>query len=322
MYTLKYIVSKTFKTLKSFAFCFIFLASNVLLAKDLIFIETELKSQILNIQDEKLKLDSLNYVLMKQTELIDWQKNKKNPDSKKLEEIFIESLKTSEKIISQKEKVDFQRMKIDSLKLILVDEYTLKLDSLKKLSQSDSIKNEILKLSEKYLLVSSKEHSLSFEIEKIASLTPSENQLENEILLNFLANALKEVNEKIESVSKTKKELEEISFLESATNEFLEEIDEQERLGIFSSQTAFENSFDQASLENLGTDKSSLSPIPESSIFNLQIFAYYSLLNQLEIDNSLGTTITTENYIEILEKAEKKLTEYQKIISAKRTLFK
>ncbi|KAA3606984.1 MAG: hypothetical protein DWQ06_00245 [Calditrichaeota bacterium] len=288
----------------------------------MISIETELNSHILDLQNEKLKLDSLNFVLIKQTKQIDSEKTQSNPSQNKLKKLFSKSLETSENIIFQQEKVDLQRVKIDSLKLILVQEYATSLDSLKKLPKSNFNENEIIKISEKYLLVSSKEHSLSFEIEKITNLLPSENELENAIFLNYLENSLKEVNEKIESITKTKDELEEITFLESATNEFLEEIDEQERLGVFSSQSAFENSFDQTSLENLGIDKSSLSSPPENSIFNLQIYSFHSLLNQLQIESSLGETITSENYVKILKRAKNKLIDYKEIILEKRTLFK
>ncbi len=56
--------------------------------------------------------------------------------------------------------------------------------------------------------------------------------------------------------------------------------------------------------------------------FNLQIYSFHSLLNQLQIESSLGETITSENYVEILKRAKNKLIDYKEIILKKRTLFK
>jgi hypothetical protein len=192
------------------------------------------------------------------------------------------------------------------------------------------LESQILKLSEKRLLVSPTVKRLSFDPQRILQIQPNQysDSLESAIYSDYLNKAVKEINTHLNEVKNTRREFDEIITLQEKTSSFLEDVAEDQNEGIFlaaenQAQTANEATF---SGSPFGGDLST----SKSGIIYSQFQSYLAILQQLNRNNriqqqyswhspvdSSSVTLTMKEYLQLLNDVEKELRSYKKIVQNK-----
>ena len=239
----------------------------------------------------------------------------------------------SNKIDEQQNKVNGISADIEKTKSGLDKKYTTVIDSLTELENSgkykgdaDELKSRILRLTEKKILTAPKVYSLSFSPEKILSLNPSKTKdpEEKKIYTEYMNDALTEVNSKLKQVKNLNEEIGGIISLQKKTRKFLEEVE----FGSNIDRTALTLRSSGNSKTTSTTRENGFYIGEESSDFSPQIQTYIYILKQLDVPSSIKTTgkfsfdnskknITLQEYSELLTEVEKRLTEYEEVLSNK-----
>lgn len=299
-------------------------------------LETKLHELNNQYSRESGALDSLKRVFDIRAKQIDSEKKKTNYDESGIRKLMSGSITISNKIDEQQKKINFISKEIEKTKHLLDNKYSVVIDSLSELERSgkyegnkSELNSRILRLTEKKILMAPKVYSLSFDPEKILSLNPAvaKTAEEKTIYNEYLNNALAEVNSKLKQVKNLNEEVSGIVSLQKKTKKFLEEVEfgsNIDRTAITlrsqgnprgaSPQSGFYDGGDKVSVE-----ENSLSP---------QIQTYIFILKQLDVASTFKTVdkfstesgksnISLEEYAELLDEVEKRLTEYQSILSNK-----
>ena len=296
-------------------------------------LETKLQSLKERYTRESAILDSLKSVLDSRAKLIDAEKKKTDYDEGNVKKLMSVSITLSNKIDEQQNKVNGISADIEKTKSGLDKKYTTVIDSLTELENSgkykgdaDELKSRILRLTEKKILTAPKVYSLSFSPEKILSLNPSKTKdpEEKKIYTEYMNDALTEVNSKLKQVKNLNEEIGGIISLQKKTRKFLEEVE----FGSNIDRTALTLRSSGNSKTTSTTRENGFYIGEESSDFSPQIQTYIYILKQLDVPSSIKTTgkfsfdnskknITLQEYSELLTEVEKRLTEYEEVLSNK-----
>ncbi len=297
--------------------------------------DLEKKYDQLNLQFEKENkiLDSLKNIYTYRTSLIDIEKEKKNADNERIVEMMAGSVEISNKIESQNKKLSRIENDIENVKDKLHRIYIAKIDSLQNIKEAgkgedDKIDSEILKLTEKNILVAPKILSLSFNPEKILEidLQKTKDKKEKVIYKEYLNNALNEVNGLIESVNSQFTEVNQIVALQTKTKKFLEEAELESNLLIqrqnnVSTQT-------QAPISLREVDNSGLTGTSADFVSNIR--TYQIILRQLDIQQlsktdlnlkfsseELNRNLDVKEYQRLLKEVKERLQEFKLVLANK-----
>lgn len=285
----------------------------------------------------KGELDSLTVIYDDQTGIIDKEKKRTKPDKDKIAKLMSQALTVSDQLDSKREQLSNLDANINVIKKQLDRRYSHQIDSLQTLINSkkftgnkENSESQILKLSEKRLLVSPTVKRLSFDPQRILQIQPNQykDSLESAIYSDYLNKALKEINTHLNEVKNTRREFDEIITLQEKTSSFLEDVAEDQTEGIFlaaenQAQTPNEATF---SGSPFGGDLST----SKSGIIYSQFQSYLAILQQLNRNNriqqqyswhspvdSSSVTLTMKEYLQLLNDVEKELRSYKKIVQNK-----
>ena len=291
---------------------------------------------------EKLLLDSLQNRFNSRLTEINSEKNKANPDKDKITSLMGNSVNLSNSVDEHRKNINKMENSILSIKTELNEKYSAIIDSLKnvqskKKEDKDEIENLILFYSAKRLEVIPGTNLLSFNPDKILELdlNKPKSSLDKKIYLEYLNNALDEVNVILASVSKESKEINQIIELERKANKFVQETELES--GLASSKIS------QIREQNSGTNTDVQNSDPETYVgigsvqdktrannLNSNAQVYEHLLNQLNTIKSFSTrqpldeTLVSLNkdidlysYGKILKDVKNRLTEYKKLLEQK-----
>ncbi len=307
-----------------------FSALNFSYAQSIDNLENELSALKKSYKNETALLDSLKHILAKKAKEIDNAKKIDNADENNIKKLMASSVVIADRIYEQQEKVNSIGKEIEILKKQLDKKYTKEIDSLTAAENSDNylgnkddLRDRILLLTEKRVMVAPKIYSLSFNPQKILeiNLSDAETLEERNIYDEYLREALAEVDDQLERVKKLNEEAAQIVTLQEKTKKFLED-------------TEFDSDFRRSSAS---VDKTSLDAHARetSELFSRddlvpQIQSFNLLLRQLNLEqssdiksaksftlDSLRTDLSLEDYHNLLQEVEKGLLDYKLILMNK-----
>lgn len=177
-------------------------------------------------------LDSLNASLEQQAGQIDAEKRRESPDREKLRRQMAAGLALSKQIEERQKRLQTLQKNRTQTQYRLAQRYAAMLDSLQALQAGAATANpeldqQIVRCTEQYLLYSPVFRALSFDPQKIREINPAESSdsLERALSLNYLRNALAEMESHLQEIRKNREEVENTLRLEHKTRQFLEEVD-------------------------------------------------------------------------------------------------
>lgn len=328
-----------FSCLHYFVFLFfcILILSPQLIAQSISYLENKLKELNQQYSRESAALDSLKLVLDNRAKQIDDEKKKSDYDESSVKKLMSASITLSNKIDEQQKKVNATENEIEKAKYKLDKKYTAVIDSLSELEKSgkyegseDELKARILRLTEKKILTAPKVYSLSFNPEKILSLDPASTKTpeEKKIYLEYLNEALGEVNARLKQVKNLHEEIGGIITLQKKTKRFLEEVE----FGSNIDKTAisFRNRATATASSPLSGAYEGKTSVDGAGGIVPQIQTYIYILKQLDFDvpKDIKTTgefafddtkknISFQEYLKLLGEVEKRLTDYQIVLTNK-----
>jgi hypothetical protein len=275
-------------------------------------------------------LDSLKSILDNRAKQIDAEKKKADYDESSIKKLMAASITISNRIDEQQKKVNNIENNLERLKRELDNKYTAVIDSLKELEKSgkyegdkSELSERILRLTEKKILTAPKVYSLTFSPEKILTLNPAAAKTEQEKIIynEYLDEALAEVNSKLKQVKSLSDEVSGIISLQKKTRKFLEEVEfgsEVNRSSLVLRGQGNDKTNRSSSNEYFGIDE-------QTSIQQVQ--TYFYILKQLDFKsaskvkstelNAFDSTkknMSLQDYSELLDEVEKRLTEYRTVL--------
>jgi hypothetical protein len=288
-----------------------------------------------NLKKEKIVLDSLKLVLNAKGNEIDIEKNKKNADKDKIVELMSALITVSNKYDAQQKKVVQLQTKFESSKIELDKEYSAIIDSLKTLQSSgefrgdmNKLNSDILYYTETKLAIGPKISLLSFDPSKLLKIDPnkSRDSLEKAIYMEYLQDALSEVDYHLKNINEQHSEINQMLALEKKTEKFLKETEFQKGIRTQSSNRSGTNS------ESL-TDEATFGGVNnrDNAVKITEQFRVYTLLlNQLNVSiaedlsatdklewGSEGERLSLKEYRNLLEELRKKLQDYKLVLGNK-----
>jgi hypothetical protein len=304
------------------------------------FLQLELNYQNLaqTLQKEQTKLDSLNSVYKKMVSTIDKEKQKVAADKNTITTMLAEAVVVSNDLKTQQNKVDIIENELESVKKTLNTTYAAKIDSIELLEKSNSYTGDLVNLRslkmqyiEKRLLVSPKIYSLSFDPQKLIQYNPagSYDSLEQKIYLEYLTNALKEINNQSQQLAILKNEIEEVIYLQNETADFIDDVNSEMMFNpaLQSTQTTEKSAavFSGGYSNRLDEDV--------SNIYS-QANSYLNIFNQLKTitamdEESLWQTptdtipanFTFQQYLNLLQDVDKMLQDYRVLLVHKLKVY-
>ncbi len=318
-------------------FLFFFLsANNNGYAQSVAMLELQIKDLNNQLMSEYHKYDSLKSIYNQHIRDIDQQK-KNNADQNVIKKMMASSVVISNKIEDQQKRIKQFEIDLNKKKEKLESKYLVLIDSLKELQNSkhytgnkENLEKEILTFTEKKILISPTVTSLSYNPEKIISLNPGDakSNEERKIYSEYLSEALKETENKLQQVQSINGEVKQIVQLQKKTKKFLEEVE----LGSTFNRSALAVS----GKKNVHGTEATNTPNYDSGERDItQLNTYLYILNQLDFKiqpdiNSKGSNsieskdknLTYQEYSELLSEVEKRLAEYRLVLKNKINSFK
>ncbi len=310
----------------------VFLLTTPLWAQDQQQSERSYYETLAAVKQQQSKLGSLNTTLADFAKEIDEAK-KTNLDQSQVKKLMAQALSVSNEIEQQQNSIRKLQNQLEQHRKNLENVYTAQIDSIQLLLQSDEFSGDRLvlelkhrEIAEKRMMILPLVQSFSFDPQKINSIQSikSDDPLEQEMLKDYLNNALSEITEKLANLQNTKLELEEIVLLEEKTQHFLEDVDTDGFVGFSSASSLVNlNSPDESSVRasDLGS---------KANIIETRIQAYLYLVNQLELNQAVvqtissmiepgqsASTLSNQEYLKLLIQIEQRLLDYQEILTKK-----
>ncbi len=315
------------------------LCSGAALSQNIKILESRLTGAQLILRTETLKLDSLKNVLKNRIEKINSEKSKPDYNKEYVAGLMAGSISVSNDINAVQSRIDVIENETEKIKKDLSAAYETQIDSLRniertaKLSKTETnkIKSEIYSYIEKKILVAPKISLLSFRPEKIAKIdldTISDPE-QRKIYWEYLNNALEEINDRLNKVEESEKEIQSVVALQKKTSKFLEETEME--------TGPVQRITERTSTGNPGisveTDRGTYNASPAGGITSASQSAYLSqaqnynlLLWQLkqsfdsDIKLKAGTVsakLTFQQYLNLLKELKNRLSEYKLLLSHK-----
>jgi hypothetical protein len=291
---------------------------------------TELQMQI---ETGQIRLDSLKALLEKQAARIEAEKSKTTVDRNKVTKLMAEGIPLTDEIAGSQEQLSLLQQEQAQTRYLLAQRYSAMLDSLKTLENShsgdaDEIRKQIVYYTEKYLLFSPVFNALSFDPQKIRqiNLSAAEDSLHRAISVNYLQNALTDINRHLTEIKKSREELEATIRLERKTREFLEEVRDENLmlLAQTASPTATENLTFEGGTPPIANQDANI----EAAAAQVEAMALF--FDQLDLRNSEERIsawkyavesgqvyVSLEEYLVLLQEAEEQLRQYHSVIHKK-----
>lgn len=310
----------------------VFLLTTPLWAQDQQQSERSYYETLAAVKQQQSKLGSLNTTLADFAKEIDEAK-KANLDQGQVKKLMAQALSVSNEIEQQQNSIRKLQNQLEQHRKNLENVYAAQIDSIQLLLQSDEFSGDRLvlelkhrEIAEKRMMILPLVQSFSFDPQKINSIQSikSDDPLEQEMLKDYLNNALSEITEKLANLQNTKLELEEIVLLEEKTQHFLEDVDTDGFVGFSSASSLVNlNSPDESSVRasDLGS---------KANIIETRIQAYLYLVNQLELNQAVvqtissmiepgqsASTLSNQEYLKLLIQIEQRLLDYQEILTKK-----
>lgn len=271
------------------------------------------------VDQERYSLDSLSVLLESNARRIETEKRKTNPDRGLLMQWMSDGVALAQKIRDQQNRVDRIEQEWVILQKQLHHKYSQRIDSLVRVSQvttsnekSKELERQIWELTQRRLWCSPAVRTLSFNTRLVQtiSLASIQDTLEKAIQKDYLERALNEVVTRLSEIRQKRKEFAAIVRLQEKLETFVQEIAEQ-NYSPLSRRTGL-----------------SLSPglaYVDERYWYLQVRALTNLLRQFgvrEVDLRTPSSVhsgswTIEDYVELLEEAEKQLSDYEDYIKKK-----
>jgi hypothetical protein len=316
-------------TRSSIGFIFFIFLISLSMANDAPILEQQLETELHELSLVQKQLDSLKINLENYSQEIESEKNKGSVEEKKIQAWFEEINSISQDINRLEKKSQTLQQKILQSRTELDRYYSVAIDSLQELSQQSSDQKRLAEVNEQILDYTAKRMSVlpafstfTFDPQKInsISLKQTRDSLEYAIYLDYLTNARKEVQTILQSIEVTREELDDLWWLQQRSDRFLEELEENRPMALFSQTT----SGDKTPQSTFGS-----SELSERGNISLQTQAQslFNLLNQLpgETSNyswsvpldSSRVYLTLDDYRKALQDAEKFLKNYKKLLDHK-----
>ncbi len=279
-----------------------------------------------NIKIQQNKIDSLTTLLNKRVSFIEEEKKKKSKVNDLMAEALLlsEEISTEQNILKNLDKnLKSHANKLGSLYTLKIDSLQLKMGLTKNTKEKEGIKKAIYLLTGKRFLLTPVFYALSFKPEKIVNidLSSAKDSFEIIVFKEYLQNADSELEKHLTKIKKTKQDLERISGLKKKTNEFLEDIQDEGSWAIISEDTKPNDVYggiDFPIETERGTKQFSLSTQFLNNYVNYQNL--WLQLNEMKSDeysssitgtkDSVLTEVNMDDYLDLLEKLEKKLEQY------------
>lgn len=280
-------------------------------------------------------LDSLNALLEQQAAQIDVEKRRESPDREKLRKQMAAGLALSKQIAEQQKRLQTLQKNRAQTQYRLAQRYSTMLDSLQALQAGSvtadaELERQILRYTGKYLLYSPVFRALSFDPQKIREINPagSSDSLERALSLNYLRNALADVENHLQEIEENRKEVENTLRLERKTRQFLEEVD-ADNLGLLA------RAGNPAGAERLAANSpASFDPqvSGDAALAAARVESIALFFGQLGIRDPEGislsrfsaapagrTPLSLEEYLALLQAAEKQLKQIRSTAQRKLT---
>lgn len=267
-------------------------------------------------------LDSLKKILVNKVNFISIEKSKEKKDNDRLTELLASTSSITNLIDATQFEIDQNSEETDNIKSDLFLLYSKQIDSLKLDEVNNKINSfEIIKLTEKRLLVSQKIDMLSFSPQNVINIRPTENDTEQKIYNEYLVEANQEVENKLSEINNLREEIENIIELNQETEEFLEDINFDNNFAVYSNPTSTESnlSFENSADFTSGAEKNNLATQTES--FGDILFQFglsSSLTSDIQIDSkSNNGTTSLRAFRNLIDLVEKQLNDYKIVINNK-----
>jgi hypothetical protein len=254
---------------------------------------------------------------------IDRLKAGKDAGGGELETLMARALGLTQEIQAEQSKLRERRTSLGRQRRALEATYTAILDSLQRLDSDDeSVRRQELQYAEKKILISESVNSLSYDPKRVdaIALAQASDSLEKQLFLDYLNNALEEVDVKLKDVQSTRAELRDILLLRERTAQFLQEVDSEGIVGFLQTPG------DQSVLTNDGVVRESDAFSSGQTVWSDQIQAYLSIAQQLE-GSAVPLNMAPEldaasdpgpsDYLKLLDRIVKQLQSYRRIITQK-----
>lgn len=271
------------------------------------------------VDQERHSLDSLSVKLESNARRIETEKQKTNPDRGLLMQWMSDGVVLAQKIRDQQNRVERIEQEWVTLQKQLHQKYSQRIDSLVRVGRAtasnektNELERQVWELTQRRLWCSPAVRTLSFNkrLVQTISLASIQDTLEKAIQQDYLERALNEVSTRLSEIRQKRKEYAAFVRLQEKLETFVQEIAEQNYLPM-SRRTGL-----------------SLSPglaYVDERYWYLQVRALTDLLRQFgvrEVDlrTSSGAHTgsgTIEDYVDLLEEAEKQLSDYEDYIKKK-----
>ena len=280
------------------------------------------------LEAEQAALDSLSALLEAQAARIDAEKKKTPGDDGRIRRLMARGLTLSREVDARRDRIATLSESLAVQKYRLGERYAALIDSLQQQAQSADTDEERRRLGEaivaysgKYILFSPAFQALRFDPDKLRRIDPAQarDSLERRIAIDYLEKARKDIGTHLSDIRKSRRELERTVRLEEKTRDFLEEVDDG-FIGLVTRTPAASGDANRAFTTNeteIGDPIAADAPDPLGSIL--------LFINQLNLPQS-GTwrpasdaspQISLQDYLKLLQEAEKRLLQFDKLISGK-----
>lgn len=315
---------------KTIVLCLMFfLAGKSFFAQDISFLENNLKKLRFEITRGQVELDSLKEMLNSKAAQIEYLAGQESDQSELIKNLRAGSASLSTMIDLKQDSISESKIEYETLKNNLYNILTEKIDSLKKIPETEEIKRLINTYTQKKLLSVPKIFTLKFIPKKILEL---ENKKQNknvdeQIVNEYRSEALKEIENHISGITETYDQINGIIKLQEETDAFVEESE-------FNSDIAALSFFNNAQANAQSTEdfKNGVDLTGGDRFYDnaneltYNVYAYRVIFNQLNYagihvknkwinpDSKTLSNFTLEEYKLFLDDLKTSLEEYRGIL--------
>ncbi len=306
--------------------------TGMLLAQSLTRLEQILNEQTLRLQQQHAISDSLEKALQKQTNLLEKEKNRTEPNKEKIKSLMAEIVELSRQLDRSRQQETTLQAALEKTRQSLEAQYEHKIDSLQSVLQSGhfvgertELEQELLRYQEKRLAISPPLPGLHFDPRKIIEINPdaARDSTERLIYTDYLQNALEEVQQHLDQLKLLRRDYLAAWQLRRRTRNFVDDVTSDGHLTLMRATPSRNLSLRDAENENFTSLKTSMPDFPSLSPSQTQSILF--LYDQLEPKNRWHTllveneqpTLNPEEYLNLLDRTIRKLQHYREVIARK-----
>ncbi len=317
--------------MKKYLFLFILLSIEILWSQTELAREEQLAASLRQQVAAEKTLDSLQTAFDELAGEIENEKKEKKLTEKQLAEWFEQLKNMSRALEKQKEKTRDITQNSAMIRRQLEKLYSQKIDSLRNASakvkskvQKEEIEKKRAEYTEKRIAILPAFNTFSFNPARVLEIDPrqAKDSLEYLVYTSYLRSAGKEINEVLDSVKKSRIELQDMAYLQERSRRFLDEIDNSP---VFSFSTT---SPSRATYQTGVTVDNS--EFPRMAAVNSQVQSLFDILDQFGQNksdkypypfvsplDSQKVISSLDDYIDLLRDTEKLLEAYLTVVNNK-----